>query len=289
MDAVEDLKLGLNVAAAFQNTSENRRLLAKLRANVFFQEDLKLNSAGTVQRAPLHSSQMNSHRKYSLDEYTIIANAIFSATFEIATVSVLDLRLSVGELLSTAFHDGIGKIEESLTNNEHYRSKNVEDCCKSKVHVFLCAKEWCDAFIEIPSVTVTWPYEVLSEIIQCFKENEHVTDSILMMWHAHTLNLRRLSSSNPTKISNTSAQLSQTETSRSYVPPSFVDEDLAVRIANRRRISRGRFWESVSENVRLQQTDHFLNACCSRCIYKIYLQDVYLTFHLFSLLITYRV
>jgi hypothetical protein len=46
MDAAEDLKLGLNVAAAFQNTSENRRLLAKLRANVIFQEDLKSNSAG---------------------------------------------------------------------------------------------------------------------------------------------------------------------------------------------------------------------------------------------------
>jgi hypothetical protein len=254
MDATGNLKLGMNVAAAFQNTSENRRLLAMLRANVSYKEDSKTNSASSFHPMPLHSalhsSQTNSHRKYSLDEYTIIANAIFSAAFEIATISVLDLRLSVGELLSVAFHDGIGMIEESLTNSEHYRRKMIEESCKSRVHALLNSKEWSEPFNEVPSVAVIWPYEVLSEMVQCFKSNEHVTDCILLMWHSHTLNLRKLSSAAVSKFFPTSTQLSpRTESFESSVPPSYVDEDLAVRLCNRRRIRRTRFWESISENV----------------------------------------
>ena len=213
-----------------------------------------MTSASSLHQAPfhsaLHSSQTNSHRKYSLDEYTIIANTIFSATFEIATLSVLDLRLSVGELLSVAFHDGIGKIEESLTSSEHYRRKIIEESCKSRVNTMLCSKEWSESFNDVPSVTVIWPYEVLSEMIQCFKGNELVTDCILLMWHSHTLNLRKLSNAAATKFFHTSAQLSPTaERFQSSVPPSYVDEDLAVRISNRRRVQRTRFRESISENV----------------------------------------
>lgn len=245
MDTSGCLNLGLNVAAAFRNSSENRRLLAKLRGNIVIHDDMNAHSAGTS--SFMASSKSSSHRKFSLDEYIIIGNTVLSTTFETATITVLDLRLSVGELLSIAFHDGVGKVVESLTNGEHDRRQVVEDASKKRVHELLSAKEWSEFVGEVPAVTVTWPYEVLLELIQCFKDDQHVTDSLLTMWHAHSLYLRKLSTSAVSKATSASTQLHSRQLSHSDL--FSIDEDLAVRISNRRRVGRSRFYESASEKV----------------------------------------
>jgi hypothetical protein len=249
MNSVENVKLGFNVAAAF-HTTENRRLLARLRADICIVDSDKPISNGSSQHAPLfsslHSSKSNSHRKHSLDEYTIISKVVFAATFETATISVQDLRLSVGELLSIAFHDGIGNMVESLTIAEHERRKFIEDAAKLRVNELLGSKEWQESFNEVPSVSMIWPFEVLLVMIQCFKSNELVTDSLLFMWHAHSLNQRKLSSLSSGKI--VSLPLCA-EIKNKIVRSSFFDEDLAVRISNRRRVGRSRLSESVSDNV----------------------------------------
>jgi hypothetical protein len=253
MNSVEDVKLGLNVAAAF-HTSENRRLLARLRADVCISDNDKPLSNGSSQHIPLysslHSSKSNSHRKHSLDEYAIISKVVFTATFETATISVQDLRLSVGELLSIAFHDGVGGMVESLTIAEHERRKIIEDAAKLRVNELLGSKEWNESFSEVPNVAMIWPFEILLVMIQCFKSNELVTDSLLFMWHAHSLNQRRLSNLSLGKIVSLPAQNSSKEKKQSFERPPFFDEDLAVRISNRRRVGRSRLSESVSENVR---------------------------------------
>jgi hypothetical protein len=253
MNSVQDVKLGLNVAAAF-HTSENRRLLARIRADVCISDNDKPLSNGSSQHIPLysslHSSKSNSHRKHSLDEYAIISKVVFTATFETATISVQDLRLSVGELLSIAFHDGVGSMVESLTIAEHERRKIIEDAAKLRVNELLGSKEWNESFSEVPNVAMIWPFEILLVMIQCFKSNELVTDSLLFMWHAHSLNQRRLSSLSLGKIVSLPAQNSNKEKKQSFERPPFFDEDLAVRISNRRRVGRSRLSESVSENVR---------------------------------------
>ncbi len=239
------VNLGLNVAAAFRNSTENRRLLAKLRGNIIIHDDTNAHSAGAS--SFMGPSKSNSHRKFSLDEYIIIGNAVLSTTFETATISVLDIRLSVGELLSVAFHNGISKVVESLTNDEHERRQVVEDACKVRVNELLSAKEWSEFAGEVPAVTVTWPYEVLLELIQCFKSDQHVTDSLLTMWHGHNLNLRKLSTTTLSKTTNAATQLSSKQLPSSDL--FSIDEDLAIRISNRRRIGRSRFCEKASEKV----------------------------------------
>jgi hypothetical protein len=251
---VEEVKLGLNVAAAF-HSSENRRLLARLRADICISDNDKPLSNGSSQHNPLysslHSSKSNSHRKHSLDEYAIISKVVFAATFETATISVQDLRLSVGELLSIAFHDGIGNMVESLTIAEHERRKIIEDAVKLRVNELLGSKEWHESFSEVPTVSMIWPFEILLVMIQCFKSNELVTDSLLFMWHAHSLNQRRLSDKlSLGKIVSVPVQQSSKDKKQSFERSPFFDEDLAVRISNRRRVGRSRLSDSVSENVR---------------------------------------
>jgi hypothetical protein len=240
-----DHNLGLNVAQAFRNTSESRRLLAKLRGDVLNQNDTKSHSTGLSNYMP---SSTNSHRKYSLEEYSMTSNAVFQALFETATISVLELRISVGEMVSIAFHDGIGSIMESLTIDEHDQRNLTEDTIKTRANNFLIAKEWTDLMLGVPTITLAWPYEVLLEMIQCFKSNVLVTDSILMMWHLHTLNLRKINSSVLSKHAFTAQTVSKQDFSRSSFPLGF-DEDLFQRISNRRRLSRGVFLEFVSEAV----------------------------------------
>jgi len=227
-----------------------RRLLAKLRGDLVAHEDSKGHSNGSSHFLP--SSKSNTHRKYTLDEHVIIANCVFYATFEAATISVLDLKLSVGELISTAFHEGIGKIVESLTIDEFDQRKTTENAAKLRAQEILMSKDWTESLGDIPILSVAWPYEVLFEMVQCFRSNEHATDSLLMMWHMHNLALR--------KVSVPSRHIAEPlifdfhalpkQGSHQSAPASFVDEDLQVRISNRRRISRHHFSQSVCETVR---------------------------------------
>lgn len=245
--------IGSNVAQAFRSASDMRRLLAKLRGDLMAHEDAKGHSNGSSHFLP--SSKTNTHRKYTLDEYILIANCVFAATFETATISVLDLKLSVGELISTAFHNGIGRVAELLTIGEHDRQKNIESAAKSRAQELFSAKDWCESLGDIPSISVTWPYEVLFEMIQISKSNESVTDSILLMWHLHSLAIRKI----PAPLRSVITPQRNVEPlifdahalpKQQSVPASFIDEDLQVRISNRRRISRHRLSQSLSETVR---------------------------------------
>ena len=249
--------IGSNVAQAFRSASDMRRLLAKLRGDLMAHEDAKGHSNGSSHFLP--SSKTNTHRKYTLDEYILIANCVFAATFETATISVLDLKLSVGELISTAFHNGIGRVAELLTIGEHDRQKNIESAAKSRAQELFSAKDWCESLGDIPSISVTWPYEVLFEMIQISKSNESVTDSILLMWHLNSLAIRKIPAPLRSVITpqrNVSeplifdAHALPKHVPQQSVPASFIDEDLQVRISNRRRISRHHLSQSLSETVR---------------------------------------